>query len=111
MSFPMERMRRLRRTPALRRWVAETRLSRHSLVQPLFVCEGSGVDRPIASLPGQSQLSFDRAAERAKRIFDAGVPAVLLFGIPAEKDAIGSGADDPEGVVADPFMIRVVAHG
>ena len=101
MSFPMERMRRLRRTPALRRWVAETRLSRHSLVQPLFICEGSGVDRPIASLPGQSHLSFDRAAERAKRIFDAGVPAVLLFGIPAEKDAIGSGADDPEGVVAE----------
>jgi porphobilinogen synthase len=101
MSFPIERMRRLRRTPALRRWVAETRLSRHSLVQPLFVCEGSGVERPISSLPGQAQLSFDRAAERSKQIFDAGVPAVLLFGIPAEKDATGSGADDPEGVVAE----------
>ena len=106
MSFPIERMRRLRRTPALRRWVAETRLSRHSLVQPLFVCEGSNVERPIASMPGQSQLSFDRAAERAKRIFDAGVPAVLLFGIPGEKDATGSGADDPEGVV--PEAIRAI---
>jgi porphobilinogen synthase len=101
MSFPMERMRRLRRTPALRRWVAETRLSRHSLVQPLFITEGSGVERPIPSLPGQSQLSFDRAAERARRVFDSGVPAVLLFGIPAEKDARGSSADDPDGVVAE----------
>ncbi len=101
MSFPMERMRRLRRTPALRRWVAETRLSRHSLVQPLFVCEGSGIERPIASMPGQAQLSFDRVAERAKRLAGAGVPAVLLFGIPAEKDGTGSGADDPEGVVAE----------
>jgi porphobilinogen synthase len=101
MSFPIERLRRLRRTPALRRWVAESRLSRHSLVQPLFVCEGSGVERPIASLPGQAQLSFDRAAERARRVHDAGVPAVLLFGLPAEKDAEGSAADDPEGVVAE----------
>ncbi len=101
MSFPIERMRRLRRTPTLRSWVAETRLSRQSLVQPLFVCEGSGVERPISSLPGQAQLSFDRAAERSKRIYDRGISAVLLFGIPGEKDAIGSGADDPEGVVAE----------
>ena len=100
MPFPIDRLRRLRRTKALRRFVAETRLSRESLVQPLFICEGSGVEKPISSLPGQFQLSVDRAAEHAKRIFDAGVPAVLLFGIPGEKDAEGSGADDPEGVVA-----------
>ena len=100
MPFPIDRLRRMRRNGALRRFVAETRLSRESLVQPLFIVEGTGVEKPISSLPGQAQLSVDRAAEQAKRVFDAGVPAVLLFGIPGEKDAEGSGADDPEGVVA-----------
>lgn len=99
MSFPVNRLRRLRRTEALRRLVRETRVSRDDLIQPLFVVEGSGAREPVASMPGVSRFSVDTLVEEAKRVFDRGVPAVILFGIPKRKDAVGSGADAADGVV------------
>ncbi len=99
MSFPVVRPRRLRRTETLRRMVAETRLSREDLVLPLFAVEGRGVREAVASMPGVFRLSADELASEAKRVADLGIPAVILFGIPAAKDARGSGADDPGGIV------------
>ena len=99
MSFPVVRPRRLRRTETLRRMVAETRLSREDLVLPLFAVEGRGVREAVASMPGVFRLSADELASEAKRVADLGIPAVILFGIPAVKDARGSGADDPGGIV------------
>ena len=99
MSFPQTRMRRLRRSESLRRMVRETRLSRDDLILPLFVVEGSGVREPVASMPGVFRFSVDLLVREAKRVRDAGVPGVILFGIPAEKDARGSGADAVNGVV------------
>jgi porphobilinogen synthase len=98
-GFPARRMRRLRRTPALRRLVAETRLSVDDLVAPLFVREGIDEPVPIRSLPGQFQHTVDSALAETKRLVGLGVPAVVLFGVPEEKDAVGSGAWDPAGVV------------
>lgn len=99
MSFPDNRMRRMRKTPALRRLVRETRLSRDDFVLPLFVVEGRGVREAIGAMPGVHRFSVDQVVEEAKRIHGLGVPAVILFGIPAEKDAVGSGADDANGIV------------
>jgi porphobilinogen synthase len=79
--------------------VRETALSRDDLVLPLFVVEGSGVREPIASMPGVHRFSVDTVVREAKRVVAAGVPAVILFGIPERKDARGSGADDPGGIV------------
>jgi len=99
MSFPESRLRRLRRTEALRRMSRETRLSRDDLVLPLFVVEGSALQQPVASMPGVHRWSVDRLVEECKRVSDLGVPAVILFGIPDEKDARGSGADAADGIV------------
>jgi porphobilinogen synthase len=99
MTFPRTRLRRLRRTPTLRRMVRETRLSRDDLVLPLFVVEGRGVREPVASMPGVLRFSVDSVVTEAKQVRDAGIPAVLLFGIPDQKDARGSGADAAGGVV------------
>jgi len=99
MSFPIVRPRRLRRTEALRRLVRETRLSRDDLVLPLFVVEGSGVREPVASMPGVFRHSVDALVDEAKRVRDLGLPAVILFGVPAAKDARGSGADAADGIV------------
>jgi len=99
MSYPRTRLRRLRRNDTLRRMVRETALSRDDLVLPLFIVEGSGVREPIASMPGVHRFSVDSVVREAKRVVEAGVPAVILFGIPEHKDARGSGADDPGGVV------------
>jgi porphobilinogen synthase len=99
MSFPSVRLRRLRRSEPLRRLARETRLGRDDLVLPLFAVEGRGVREPVASMPGVERLSCDQIAEECKRVVDLGIPAVILFGIPAAKDARGSGADDPQGVV------------
>ena len=98
MSFPLVRMRRLRRSEALRRLGRETRLSRDDLVLPLFAVEGSRVRQPVGSMPGVFRLSCDEVAEEAKRVADLGIPAVILFGVPAAKDARGSGADSPQGI-------------
>jgi porphobilinogen synthase len=89
----------MRRTPALRRLVAETRLSVDDLVAPLFVREGIDEPRPIESLPGVVQHTRASVRSEVRRIRDLGIPAVILFGIPADKDAVGSGADDPDGIV------------
>jgi porphobilinogen synthase len=99
MSFPVTRMRRLRRTETLRGMVRENRLAREDLILPLFVVEGSGIREAIASMPGVYRHSVDQVVLEAKRVADLGVPAVILFGIPGEKDARGSGADDPNGIV------------
>ncbi|HLH46174.1 MAG TPA: porphobilinogen synthase [Acidimicrobiales bacterium] len=97
--FPARRMRRLRRTPALRRLVAETRLSVEDLVAPLFVREDADEPVPIPSLPGQVQHSLTSLVAAAKRLASLGVPGVVLFGVPARKDPLGSGAWDPQGIV------------
>ena len=99
MSFPITRMRRLRRTETLRSMVRETRLSRADLVQPLFVVEGTGRREPVASMPGVHRYSVDQVVLEAKRIADLGIPALILFGVPSEKDARGSGADHEDGIV------------
>jgi porphobilinogen synthase len=99
MAFPQTRMRRLRRTGALRGLVRETRLSAADLVLPLFVTHGTDRREPIAAMPGVERLSIEHAVAEAGEAAGLGVPAVLLFGIPASKDAEGSGAWDDEGVV------------
>ena len=99
MSFPRTRLRRLRRSGALRALARETRLAREDLVLPLFVVEGTGVRDPVVSMPGVHRHSVDRLVEEAKAVRDLGIPAVILFGIPARKDARGSGADAADGVV------------
>ena len=99
MPFPQRRMRRLRRTPVLRRMVAETRLSPDDLIAPLFVREGIEGPRPIPSLPGVVQHSRDSLRKEARRLSSLGVPAVVLFGVPAGKDAEGSEAWNPDGIV------------
>jgi len=99
MAYPTDRPRRLRRTPALRRMVRETRLLPEDLIWPLFTVPGRGVKEPIPSLPGQYHLSPDMAAKEAKEAHAAGLPAVILFGLPEAKDAAGSGAWDNEGPV------------
>jgi porphobilinogen synthase len=99
MSFPQRRLRRLRRTPALRRLVAETDLRVDDLIAPLFVREGITEPQAIASLPGIYQHTRDSLRKEVSELAALGVPAVVLFGVPAAKDAEGSGAWDPEGIV------------
>src|ERR671911_28217 len=99
MAFPQQRLRRTRRTTALRGLVRETELSPRDFIYPIFVAAGEDVRNPIASMPGIFQLSINHALEEAKRAYGLGIPGVLLFGIPAEKDEAASGAYDPEGIV------------
>ncbi len=99
MSYPTLRMRRLRRTPALRRMVAETRLSPDNLILPLFVCPGEGVREEIAAMPGNFHLSIDNVVEEARTAVDVGVPAVIMFGLPENKDEQGSDAWSPDAPV------------
>ncbi len=97
--FPIARSRRLRATPALRRLVRETTLGVDDLVAPLFVKEGLADPQPIASMPGQSQHTIESLRKEVAEIAARGVPAIVLFGIPAEKDPAGSGADREDGIV------------
>jgi porphobilinogen synthase len=99
MSFPRTRLRRLRRSETLRRMARETRLSCDDLVLPLFAVEGRGVREPVSSMPGVLRFSVDQLGDEVKQVADLGIPAVILFGVPAEKDARGSGADAPQGIV------------
>ena len=99
MTFPERRLRRLRRTPTLRRLVAETRLSVDDLVAPLFVREGIDEPRPIASLPGVVQHTRESLVKEARTLVDLGIPAIVLFGIPTEKDATGTQAWARDGIV------------
>jgi porphobilinogen synthase len=94
-----QRFRRLRRSEALRSLVAETRLDARDFVYPLFVTHGRGVRNEIASMPGQFQLSLDQLAAEAQDLRDLGVPAVLLFGLPASKDSLGHEAYAKDGIV------------
>jgi len=98
-SFPQTRLRRLRRTPAMRRLVAETRLGVDDLVAPLFVREGIDEPVPIPSLPGVVQHTRSSLRAEVAELADLGVNAVILFGVPEHKDAEGSGASDPDGIV------------
>ena len=99
MAFPVDRPRRLRRTPAVRRLVAETRLHPADLVLPLFVKEDLAEPVPVGSMPGVQQHSLDSLRRAATDAVEAGVGGLLLFGVPAVKDAVGSGADADDGIV------------
>jgi len=98
-QFPAVRMRRLRRTDALRRMVQETHLQPSDFIYPLFVVHGKGVRREVPSMPGVYQLSVDQAVQEAEDAYRLGIPAVILFGIPARKDPIGQENFAPEGIV------------
>ena len=100
---PAHRLRRLRRTPALRSLVRETRVHPRQLVAPMFVQPGRGVRNPIASLPGVARLSPDEAVAEAHRYVALGIGGVILFGLPASKDAFGSGAWIEDGIVQEAF--------
>ncbi len=99
MFFPEYRPRRLRRTEALRSLVRETELSVKHLVYPMFIVPGKGVREEVSSMPGVFRLSVDLAAEEAKEVFDLGIPAVILFGIPEKKDEVGSEAYAKKGII------------
>jgi porphobilinogen synthase len=99
MTFPRNRPRRLRRTAEIRDLVREVRVEPRDLVLPLFTVTGRGVREPVPSMPGVERLSADQLAVEGKELRDLGIPAVILFGIPDRKDALGSGAYDPDGVV------------
>src|SRR2546422_8837244 len=95
--FPIRRLRRLRRTPALRRLVQETQLAPAQLVWPLFVCHGEGVRREVPALPGVYQTSVDELVQDAERARRLGLGGVILFRLPGTKDATGSEAHDEPG--------------
>lgn len=99
MNFPEFRMRRLRRTPALREMVSETSLKPSDLIMPFFVRHGKGIKKNIPSMPGVSQISTDVLQEECEKILTAGVKSVLLFGIPQKKDPVGSDAYADDGIV------------
>jgi porphobilinogen synthase len=110
MSFPSTRLRRLRRTEALRDLVRETDLAPAHLVQPLFVVAGEGVREEIPSMPGIERFSISELVAEATEVQAAGVKAVILFGIPSQKDEVGSGAYDDEGVVQMAVRALKEAH-
>src|SRR3954467_11350115 len=97
--YPVSRPRRLRRTAALRDLVAEARLGTNDVVAPLFVREGIDEPQPIASLPGVVQHTRESLRKEVRELGEHGVRSAILFGVPAHKDAIGSGAFDPDGIV------------
>jgi porphobilinogen synthase len=98
-DFPVRRLRRLRRTPALRRLVAEARIGVDDLIAPLFVREGIEGPVPIPSMLGQSQHTIDSLVIEAKRLVSLGVPGLILFGVPTQKDATGTEAYSRDGIV------------
>ncbi|HEX8972792.1 porphobilinogen synthase [Oryzihumus sp.] len=99
MGFPAQRPRRLRQSPAVRRLVSETRLHPADLILPMFVREGAAEPLPIGSMPGVVQHSLDSLEKAAAEAVEAGVGGLMLFGVPSTRDAVGSGADDPEGIL------------
>ncbi len=105
-GFPVARPRRLRLSETMRRMVRETTLSPSDFIYPLFVRHGENIRQPIASMPGQSQWSVDRLRDEAREIAALGIPAVVLFGIPASKDATGSENYAADGIV--PRAIRAI---
>ncbi len=128
MDFPVTRLRRLRGTPTLRRMLSETVLTPNDFILPLFAIYGEGVRNPIASMPGHYQLSVENIVKDAEEAWSLGIPSVILFGIPEEKDETGSSAFDPDGpvqrsvraikaaipemvVVTDVCMCEYTSHG
>jgi porphobilinogen synthase len=99
MQFPEYRPRRTRKNENIRRLVCETKLSVDDLVCPLFAVPGKSVKKPITSMPGQFQLSVDYIAREAREVYELGIPAMLLFGIPSKKDEQGTGAFAKDGIV------------
>jgi porphobilinogen synthase len=99
MAFPATRLRRLRRTGALRSMVRETRLTPENFVYPLFVCPGEGVRKEVRSMPGVFNLSVDETVKEAREAHSLGIPALILFGLPEKKDEAASGAWDENGIV------------
>ena len=95
----MDRMRRLRASETLRSMVRENHVRVEELIYPVFVTAGTGICHPVASMPGICQYSIDRLGEELDRVVAAGVPSVLLFGIPECKDETGSGAYDENGII------------
>jgi porphobilinogen synthase len=100
MLFPDARGRRLRATPHLRRMIRETTLSCDDFILPLFAIEGKSVKNPIPSMPGQFQFSCDYIVKEAQKAYDAGIPAIILFGIPGSKDPLATQAYAPDSIVA-----------
>ena len=98
-GFPVTRLRRLRRNSALREMFRETHLHKSDFIYPLFVVEGDGVKSEISSMPGQFQMSVDNVVRECEELQRLGLNSILLFGIPAEKDEVGSGAYDENGVI------------
>jgi porphobilinogen synthase len=99
MAFPVTRLRRLRRTPQFRDMVRETRLTPDAFVYPMFVCPGEGVRKEVRSMPGVFNLSVDEAVKEAQEVHGLGVPSVILFGLPAKKDDVATGAWAEDGIV------------
>src|SRR5437773_7270622 len=99
MSFPTTRLRRLRQNEQLRSLVRETRLSPEALIYPLFVCPGEGVRKEVRSMPGVFNLSVDEAVKEARATKAAGVPSIILFGLPEKKDEVATGAWAENGIV------------
>jgi porphobilinogen synthase len=99
MSFPITRLRRLRKNNILRKMVTETSISRDDLIMPLFVCPGKGVKNPISSMPGNYQMSVDNIVKECKDLVDKGINAILLFGIPEHKDETGMVATSDDAIV------------
>lgn len=99
MTFPATRLRRLRCHPKLRDLIRETELSVNDVILPLFVRYGSGIKNPIASMPGHFQFSVDQLADEIQQIIDLNIPGVILFGIPAQKDGVGSDSYSDKGVI------------
>lgn len=117
MCFPASRPRRLRASPNLRKMVSETALSTDDLIYPIFVIHGENLRRPVASMPGVFQLSIDQAVQEASEAAGLGILAILLFGIPAQKDALGSENYSDQGIVqqavaaikrAEPELVVIV---
>jgi porphobilinogen synthase len=99
MAFPVNRLRRLRRTEQLRNMVRETRLTPDAFVCPIFVCPGEGVRKEVRSMPGVFNLSVDEAVKEAQEVRSLGVPSVILFGLPNKKDDVATGAWADDGIV------------
>ena len=99
MSFPVTRLRRLRRTVELRNMVAETRLTPDAFVYPMFVCPGEGIRKEVRSMPGVFNLSVDEAVKEAQQVYSLGVPSIILFGLPDKKDEVATGAWAENGIV------------
>lgn len=108
-AFPVRRLRRLRRSAALRRLVAETDLSPRRLVLPVFVKEGISEAQPIASMPGVQQYPLAQLAAVVDQAAEAGIGGIMLFGVPAVRDAVGSGATDPDGILNRAIAVAAAA--